>query len=188
MKYHTMHLSINLFYLYIRTLVNIFNLVIQNFVNLYWVVYFIVFPSFFLYFSRTYYFNVSFYWFNSVCFLKNFSLLFSVPLTFCYTFSSLSSDFYIDYLMIAIVEWLPTPVFLPGEFHSQRNLVGYSPWSHKESDMTEWLTSLSFLFSESCFFCVLFSEWSLYFFLFFFSPKCVVQLAVQYRFVSLSLK
>ena len=28
-------------------------------------------------------------------------------------------------------EWLPTPVFLPGEFHGQRNLVGYSPWCHK---------------------------------------------------------
>ena len=25
-------------------------------------------------------------------------------------------------------EWLPTPVFLPGEFHEQRSLVGYSPW------------------------------------------------------------
>ena len=24
-------------------------------------------------------------------------------------------------------------VFLPGEFHGQRNLVGYSPWGHKES-------------------------------------------------------
>ena len=24
-----------------------------------------------------------------------------------------------------------TPVFLPGEFHGQRSLVGYSPWSHK---------------------------------------------------------
>ena len=24
-----------------------------------------------------------------------------------------------------------TPVFLPGEFHGQRNLVGYSPWGHK---------------------------------------------------------
>ena len=23
-------------------------------------------------------------------------------------------------------EWLPTPVFLPGEFHGQRNLVGYT--------------------------------------------------------------
>ena len=31
----------------------------------------------------------------------------------------------------------PTPVFLPGEFHGQRSLEGYSPWSHKESDMTE---------------------------------------------------
>ena len=28
-------------------------------------------------------------------------------------------------------------VFLPGEVHGQRNLVGDSPWDHKESDMTE---------------------------------------------------
>ena len=38
-------------------------------------------------------------------------------------------------------EWQPTPVFLPGEFHGQRSLVGYSPWGHRESDMTEQLTS-----------------------------------------------
>ena len=24
-------------------------------------------------------------------------------------------------------KWQPTPVFLPGEFHGQRSLVGYSP-------------------------------------------------------------
>ena len=30
--------------------------------------------------------------------------------------------------------WQPTPVFLPGEFHGQRNLAGYSPWDNKESD------------------------------------------------------
>ena len=35
--------------------------------------------------------------------------------------------------------WQPTPEFLPGESHGQRSLVGYSPWGHKESDMTEWL-------------------------------------------------
>ena len=28
-------------------------------------------------------------------------------------------------------------VFLPREFHGQRSLVGYSPWGHKGSDMTE---------------------------------------------------
>ena len=32
--------------------------------------------------------------------------------------------------------WQPTPVFLPGESHGQRILVGYSPWGRKESDMT----------------------------------------------------
>ena len=37
-------------------------------------------------------------------------------------------------------EWQSSPVFLPGEFHGERSLVGYSPWSCKESDMTEWLT------------------------------------------------
>ena len=31
----------------------------------------------------------------------------------------------------------PTPIFLPGEFYGQRNLAGYSPWGHKESDVTE---------------------------------------------------
>ena len=29
-------------------------------------------------------------------------------------------------------EWPPTPIFLPGEFHGPRSLVGYSPWGHKE--------------------------------------------------------
>ena len=31
-------------------------------------------------------------------------------------------------------------MFLPREFHGQRNLEGYSPWGHKESDTTERLT------------------------------------------------
>ena len=31
-------------------------------------------------------------------------------------------------------------VFLPGESHGQRSLVGYGPWGHKESDSTERLT------------------------------------------------
>ena len=34
-------------------------------------------------------------------------------------------------------EMATTPVFLPGESHGLRSLVGYSPYSHKESDMTE---------------------------------------------------
>ena len=34
-------------------------------------------------------------------------------------------------------EWQPTPIFLPGESHGQRSLVGYSPWACKELDTTE---------------------------------------------------
>ena len=41
-------------------------------------------------------------------------------------------------------EWLLTAVFLPGEFHGQRSLVGYSPWGHKESDKTEPLPLFTF--------------------------------------------
>ena len=40
-----------------------------------------------------------------------------------------------------------SPVFLPGEFHGQRSLVGYSPWGRYESDTTE---RLHFHFSLSC--------------------------------------
>ena len=34
-------------------------------------------------------------------------------------------------------EWPSTPAFLPGEFPRQRSLVGYSPWGHKGSEMTD---------------------------------------------------
>ena len=36
-------------------------------------------------------------------------------------------------------KWQPTPVFLPGESHEQRSLVGYGTWGCKESDTTESL-------------------------------------------------
>ena len=34
-------------------------------------------------------------------------------------------------------KWQPTPVFLPGESHGRRSLVGCSPWGCTESDTTE---------------------------------------------------
>ena len=45
-------------------------------------------------------------------------------------------------------------IFLPGESHGERRLVGYSPWGSQESDMTERLNtfpfpSLSFHFRSS---------------------------------------
>ena len=41
-------------------------------------------------------------------------------------------------------EWLPSPVFWPGEFHRL-----YSPWGHKESDMTEQLSVNYFQWSTT---------------------------------------
>ena len=34
-----------------------------------------------------------------------------------------------------------TPVFLPGESHGQRGLVGYSPWGHTESNTMKQLST-----------------------------------------------
>ena len=39
-------------------------------------------------------------------------------------------------------KWQSTPVFLPGEFHGQRSLVGYSSWDCKELDTTERLSTV----------------------------------------------
>ena len=58
-------------------------------------------------------------------------------------------------------KWQPTPVTLPGKFQGQRNLVGYSPWGHKELDMTEWLSShTAHMFLLKCTKCKLFSVFS----------------------------
>ena len=37
----------------------------------------------------------------------------------------------------------PLQYFLPGKFHGQKNLAGYSPWSCKESDTTEYARTQS---------------------------------------------
>ena len=34
-------------------------------------------------------------------------------------------------------KWQPAPVFLPEKSHEQRSLVGYSPWGHEESEVTQ---------------------------------------------------
>ena len=44
-------------------------------------------------------------------------------------------------------KWQPTPVFLSGEFHGQRNLAGYSPWGYKELDTTKGFHLLSIFMS-----------------------------------------
>ena len=46
-------------------------------------------------------------------------------------------------------KWQPTPVLLSGKFHGQRSLAGYSPWDHKELDMTERLTLSLFPYHPS---------------------------------------
>ena len=48
-------------------------------------------------------------------------------------------------------KWQPIPLFLPEKSFGQRSLMGYTPWGRKESDMTEWLSTMLSLPGESGF-------------------------------------
>ena len=77
-------------------------------------------------------------------------------------------------------KWQPTPVFLPGELHGQRTLLGYTSWGCKGLGMTEqlrlskmsyWLSTYNFKRRAlTCFLYVGFSPgnsfcfWDLFFF------------------------
>ena len=55
-------------------------------------------------------------------------------------------------------KWQPTPIFLPGKYHRQRSLEGYSPWGRKESDTAEQLTlfpAIRFLLSSKRYLAIL---------------------------------
>ena len=49
-------------------------------------------------------------------------------------------------------EWQPTPVLLPGEFHGQMILAGYSPWGWEGSNTTEYASFffLGYIFINFC--------------------------------------
>ena len=67
-------------------------------------------------------------------------------------------------------EWLLIPAypFLPGEFHGQRSLAGYSPCGPKESDVTNTFTfsfftmNLRQIWEETFFLCYCAFLWSLH--------------------------
>ena len=44
-------------------------------------------------------------------------------------------------------KWQLTPVLLPGDYHGQRSLTGYSPWARRVGQ--DWMTSLSLSFFTS---------------------------------------
>ena len=45
-------------------------------------------------------------------------------------------------------KWQPTPVFLPGESHGQRSLVGYRPWGHKSQTRLSNYTTIMLLWRQ----------------------------------------
>ena len=44
----------------------------------------------------------------------------------------------------------PLHYFLPGKFHGQSSLAGYSPWGLKDCNRTEWLSSTSVYLKGCC--------------------------------------
>ena len=48
---------------------------------------------------------------------------------------------YILCVSLYLKEMQPTSIFMPGELHVQRSLVGYGPWGRKESEKIEHLSS-----------------------------------------------
>ena len=64
--------------------------------------------------------------FKAICNYQNITKMVGFHLKTCsfHSFFFLSSN----YLWIWRRKWQPTPVFLPGESHGWRSLVGYSPW------------------------------------------------------------
>ena len=47
-------------------------------------------------------------------------------------------------------KWQSTPVFLPRKSNGQKSQAGYSPWGHKELDMTEH----THIHTEKCIYCL----------------------------------
>ena len=66
-------------------------------------------------------------------------------------------------------KWQPTQIFLPGEFHGQRSLTGYSSWGHKQSNMTGWLTQHIFIYTY-IHLCVCVCVWCVYCIIIFLNP------------------
>ena len=63
-----------------------------------------------------------------------FTCLLAIYICLC---TNVSSDPLPIFELSVMREWQPTPVFLPGESLRHRSLAGYSPWGHKDLDMTE---------------------------------------------------
>ena len=45
-------------------------------------------------------------------------------------------------------KWQPAPVILPGKFHGQKSLVGYSSRGHKKLDMTKHIHTATHLLGK----------------------------------------
>ena len=62
-------------------------------------------------------------------------------------------------------KWLPTPVFLPGKFHRQRNVVGSSPWGRKRVRHDLATNTFTFFFFIMVLWCLILYIYVIYLFM-----------------------
>ena len=75
------------------------------------------------------YFGFSFHHIGAdIHLVKKFIWVFSIT-----SYEKVQMNFLTNPIQCPGRKWQPTPVFLPGKFHGQRCLVGYSPWGRKET-------------------------------------------------------
>ena len=62
-------------------------------------------------------------------------LYFSPPPSLTLPLASVASWSNVADALQLVLQWQPTPVFLPGESHGQRSLASYSPWGCKSQTL-----------------------------------------------------
>ena len=109
---------------------------------------------------------------KNIPWLLGFLFLFGQCRKSCFTtFVPCPRWFFLAWLCVCVcvrMVWQSTPVFLPGEFHGQRSLAGYSQWVHRvRHDWTTYTLSslktkweVKFCFTQLIFFKHLFC-WSI---------------------------
>ena len=86
------------------------------------------------------------------CIQWNRNIFYSpVPTLFTSSYCLSDSFFLSEHLNWGVLywrrKWQPTPVFLPGKYHKQRNLMGYNPWGCKRiiHDLaTKWQSTATY--------------------------------------------
>ena len=90
------------------------------------------------------------FFFPAVRNCQNWDLIFKAAIVVVCDSSYLNLSNFMRYDTSSDPDMATHSIFLPGESHGRRSLVGYSPWGRKESDTTERLHFTPLHFIKFC--------------------------------------